>query len=196
MSESDRQPKPRRPVFEVAVAIAAIALVTAGLRQFFGGEAERLDSRPTGTIEDVLALRDRDDLNVLFVLVDTLRADRLGSYGYERDTSPNIDALAATGLRFAQHVSQSSWTKCSMSSLWTGLYPARTRSLRAYDVISEEATMPAERFRDAGFRTAAVWRNGWIAPNFGFSQGFEIYLSPRGRRDPSAGPETCSGRWR
>jgi arylsulfatase A-like enzyme len=39
--------------------------------------------------------------------------------------------------------------------------------------------MPAEIFRDAGFRTAGIWRNGWIAPNFGFGQGFEIYLSPR-----------------
>jgi len=184
MSESDRRPKPRRPVFARAAAIAAIALVAAGLWQFFGGEGGRADPRPIGTIEDVLALRDRTDLNVLFVLVDTLRADRLGNYGYERDTSPNIDALAATGIRFAQQVSQSSWTKCSMASLWTGLYPARTRSLRAYDVISEEATMPAERFRDAGFRTAAVWRNGWVAPNFGFSQGFEIYLNPRGQRRP------------
>ncbi|MBW2693630.1 MAG: sulfatase [Deltaproteobacteria bacterium] len=170
--------KPRRPVLEVVAAIAAIALLAAGIRHFFDGEAERPDSRPTGTIEDVLALRDRDDVNVLFILVDTLRADRLGCYGYERDTSPNLDALAATGIRFAQQVSQSSWTKCSMSSLWTGLYPARTRSLRAYDVLSEQATTPAEIFQEAGFRTAAVWRNGWIAPNFGFSQGFEIYLSP------------------
>jgi len=182
MSEPDRRMQPRILVFGVAVAIAVIALVAVGLRHSFGGEGERPDSRPTGTIEDVLALRDRDDLNVLFVLVDTLRADRLGSYGYERDTSPNFDSLATTGIRFAQQVSQSSWTKCSMSSLWTGLYPARTRSLRAYDVISDKATMPAEVFRDAGFRTAAVWRNGWIAPNFGFSQGFEIYLSPSGRR--------------
>jgi arylsulfatase A-like enzyme len=182
MSETDRRMKPRRPVLEVAAAIAAIAFVAAGLLHFFDREGERPASRPVGTIEDVLALRDRDDLNVLFVLVDTLRADRLGSYGYERDTSPNIDALATSGLRFAQQVSQSSWTKCSMSSLWTGLYPARTRSLRAYDVISDAATMPAELFQDAGYRTAAVWRNGWIAPNFGFSQGFEIYLSPRGGR--------------
>jgi arylsulfatase A-like enzyme len=58
----------------------------------------------------------------LFVLVDTLRADRLGSYGYERETSPNLDALAATGVRFAQQISQSSRTKCSMASLWNGLY--------------------------------------------------------------------------
>ena len=179
MTEPEHQVKPRRKVFAVAAAIFAIALVIAGLRGIFSAGDESRDSRPRGAIEDVLALRDRSDLNVLFILVDTLRADRLGVYGYERETSPNLDALAASGIRFAQQVSQSSWTKCSMSSLWTGLYPARTRSLRAYDVISEEATMPAEVFRDAGFRTAGVWRNGWIAPNFGFSQGFEIYLSPR-----------------
>jgi len=182
MSEPEHRVKPRRRLLEAIAAIAAVALLVAGMRSFFSGEAEGRGSRPTGTIEDVLALRNRSDLNVLFVLVDTLRADRLGSYGYGRDTSPNIDALAATGIRFAQQVSQSSWTKCSMSSLWTGLYPARTRSLRAYDVLSEEATMPAEIFREAGFRTAAVWRNGWIAPNFGFAQGFEIYLSPSGMR--------------
>jgi len=184
MTRPEHRVKPRRRVFEVVVAIAAIALLAAGIWHFFRGDGEHGDSRPAGTIEDILTLRDRGDLNVLFVLVDTLRADRLGSYGYARDTSPNIDALAATGVRFAQQVSQSSWTKCSMSSLWTGLYPARTRSLRAYDVISEQATMPAEIFREAGFRTAAIWRNGWIAPNFGFSQGFEIYLSPRGPRGP------------
>jgi arylsulfatase A-like enzyme len=182
MSEPEHRVKPRRRVLEVVACIAAVALLVAGMRSFLSGGGEGRDSRPSGTIEDVLALRNRSDLNVLFVLVDTLRADRLGSYGYERDTSPNIDALAATGIRFAQQDSQSSWTKCSMSSLWTGLYPARTRSLRAYDVLSERATMPAEIFREAGFRTAAVWRNGWIAPNFGFSQGFEIYLSPRGMR--------------
>ena len=63
-----------------------------------------------------------------------------------------------------------------MASLWTGLYPVRTRVLRAYDVLSPEARLPAEVFREAGFRTAGLWRNGWIAPNFGFAQGFEIYL--------------------
>jgi choline-sulfatase len=172
----------RRKMVAVAAALFAVALIGAGLRGIFSGEDQSRDSRPRGAIEDVLALRDRSDLNVLFILVDTLRADRLGAYGYERDTSPNLDALAASGIRFAQQVSQSSWTKCSMSSLWTGLYPARTRSLRAYDVISEGATMPAEIFRDAGFRTAAIWRNGWVAPNFGFAQGFEIYLQPRIKR--------------
>ena len=50
----------------------------------------------------------------------------------------------------------------------------------------EEATLPAEILREAGFRTAGVWRNGWVAPNFGFGQGFEVYERPRpGQRSPS-----------
>ncbi len=180
MSEAERRARPRRRAFGVLVAVLAALLVAGGLYRLVAGVGSR-DPRPRGSLEDLLALRDRGDLNVLFILVDTLRADRLGAYGYERDTSPNIDALAATGIRFARQVSQSSWTKCSMASLWTGLYPARTRVLRAYDALSQEARMPAEIFREAGFRTTAIWRNGWIAPNFGFSQGFEIYLSPNPR---------------
>jgi arylsulfatase A-like enzyme len=182
MSEAEGRSSPRRRALGVLAAVVAVALLAAGLYGLVTG-GEGRDSRPRGTLEDVLALRDRDDVNVLFILVDTLRADRLGAYGYERDTSPNLDALAATGIRFAQQVSQSSWTKCSMASLWTGLYPVRTRVLRSYDAISPEARMPAEVFQEAGFRTAAIWRNGWIAPNFGFSQGFEIYLSPRARQE-------------
>ncbi|MBW1844501.1 MAG: sulfatase [Deltaproteobacteria bacterium] len=185
MSESERQNKPRRRPFAVIAALVAFALITAGLVRLALDASDR-DSRPQGTLEDVLALRERDELNVLFILVDTLRADRLGVYGYERDTSPNLDALAATGIRFAQQVSQSSWTKCSMASLWTGLYPVRSRVLRAYDVVSPEALMPAEVFQEAGFRTAGIWRNGWIDSNFGFSQGFEVYLSPRSQRRKGA----------
>jgi arylsulfatase A-like enzyme len=173
--------KPRPQLLWVLAALVALALITAGLSRLVIDAGDR-NPRPRGTLEDVLALRERGDLNVLFILVDTLRADRLGVYGYERDTSPNLDALAATGIRFAEQVSQSSWTKCSMASLWTGLYPVRTRVLRAYDVVSPGARMPAEIFQEAGFRTAGIWRNGWIDPNFGFSQGFEIYLSPRSQR--------------
>ncbi len=182
MTESEHGAAPRRRWLVVLGAVAAAALFAGGLFRI----AIEIDSRPRGTIEDVLALRDRDALNVLFILVDTLRADRLGVYGHERDTSPNLDALAAGGIRFAQQVSQSSWTKCSMASLWTGLYPSRTRVLRSQDVLSSDALLPAEIFEEAGFRTAAVWRNSWIAPNFGFSQGFDIYLRPRPQRNRRA----------
>ena len=61
-------------------------------------------------------MAERDDLNVLFILVDTLRADRLSAYGYERETSPFLAELAETGVRFSQHIGQSSWTSCSLIS--------------------------------------------------------------------------------
>ncbi len=143
------------------------------------------DSRPLGGEAEILGLADREDLNVIFIVVDTLRAEHLGAYGYARDTSPTIDRLASKGVRFARNLSQSSWTKSSMASLWSGLYPMHTGVTRYNHVVSDEVVMPAERFRDAGFRTIGIYRNGWIAPTFGFSQGFDVYThSPRRRMNP------------
>jgi arylsulfatase A-like enzyme len=65
-----------------------------------------------------------------------------------------------------------------MASLWTGLYPVRTGITRYDDVIPEVARMPAEILREAGFQTVGLYRNGWVAPTFGFDQGFEIYERP------------------
>jgi arylsulfatase A-like enzyme len=136
-------------------------------------------SRPSGKPADIAKLRERGDLNLVFILVDTLRADRLGAYGYSRPTSPEIDALANSGILFKHVVSQSSWTKASMASMWTGTWPAKNGVLRYDHVLPQEALMPAEIMRAAGFRTAGLWRNGWVAPNFGFDQGFEFYLNPK-----------------
>jgi arylsulfatase A-like enzyme len=144
------------------------------------------DPRPVGTVADIEALRSRDDVNVVFVLIDTLRADHLHAWGHRRETSPFLDRLAASGVRFAHHVSQSSWTKCSMASLWTGLYPARTGVTRFDHVVSDEARLPAEILRDAGFRTAGLFRNGWVESYFGFDQGFEVYAKPVGRPAPAS----------
>jgi len=134
---------------------------------------------------ELAALQERDDVNVLFLLVDTLRADRLSVYGYDRETSPALDYLANTGIRFAENRAQSSWTKASMASLWTGLYPVHTGVVRHVDVLSEEARTPAEILRDEGYVSAGIWRNGWVAPNFGFSQGFEIYQTPSPKQAPA-----------
>ncbi len=136
------------------------------------------DRRPLGTAADIAALAERDDVNVLFIVIDTLRADRLGSYGYERDTSPLLDILAHRGVRFDRHLAQSSWTKCSMASLWTGLYPNRTGVTRFDEVVPAAARLPAEILSDHGFRTAGIFRNGWVRGYFGFRQGFEVYARP------------------
>jgi arylsulfatase A-like enzyme len=136
------------------------------------------DRRPVGTLEDLGRLPDRDDVNLLFILVDTLRADRMSAYRYERDTTPTLRYLADTGIRFDRHWAQSSWTKTSMASLWTSLYPVRTDVLDYRDAIAPDALMPAEILGEAGFATAGIWRNGWVAPNFGFGQGFDVYVAP------------------
>jgi arylsulfatase A-like enzyme len=136
------------------------------------------DPRPIGTADDIAALSQRKDLNVVFVLIDTLRAGRLSTYGYGRPTSPFLDLIASQGVRFGRHLSQSSWTKCSMASLWTSLYPQRSGVTRFDDVISPQAKTAVEVFHDAGFRTAGIWRNGWVESYFGFDQGFDVYMRP------------------
>jgi len=166
----------RRLIKSTLLALASTGLILVGLYLVVD---IRTNPRPVGGAAEIATLSEREDLNVLFVLIDTLRADRLSTYGYSRETSPNIDALAATGVRFAQNLSQSSWTKCSMASLWTGSYPARTGVTRSPQKVADAVRMPAEILNDAGFRTFAIWRNGWIRPAFGFSQGFEVYHSPR-----------------
>ena len=143
-----------------------------------------IPSRPTGEPSDLRGLRERGDLNVVFVLIDTLRADRLSAYGYARPTSPTLEDVAASGVRFARVEAQSSWTKCSMASLWTGLFPHRTGVLRFQHALPETARLPAEIFREAGYATAGIYRNGWVGDNFGFSQGFDLYLMPASRKDP------------
>jgi arylsulfatase A-like enzyme len=144
----------------------------------------RLPSRPSGEIEDLRALRERSDLNVVFVLIDTLRADRLSAYGYARPTSPTLEEIAGSAVRFARVEAQSSWTKTSMASLWTGLHPHRTGVVRFQHGLPMAARLPAEIFQEAGFVTAGIFRNGWVDSNFGFAQGFDLYVNPTPRKDP------------
>ena len=170
-----------RSVFDSAwlyVSLACVLLVVGVYTQV----DITLPKRPTGTVADLASLRERDDVNVIWVLIDTLRADRLSAYGYERATSPILDAIAKRGIRFANVESQSSWTKASMASLWTSMYPQRTGVHHFSHAIPEEAKLPAEILKEAGFRTAGIYRNGWVMPNFGFAQGFDLYIRPQPSR--------------
>ena len=142
--------------------------------------------RAPGSVEDIVALRDRTDVNILFVLVDTLRASKMSAYGYERDTTPFFEELARTGIRFDRHTAQSSWTKSSMASLWSSLSPLRSGVTKFNHTLSSEIQMPAEILSEAGFKTVGIYRNGWVEGYFGFGQGFEKYYRPMGNaRDPS-----------
>ena len=161
-------------------SLAGVLFVVLIMTQF----EIRPPSRSKGTVADIQKLKDRKDLNLVFIVIDTLRADRVHAYGYKRETSPALDYLAQTGLRFDRVISQSSWTKSSMASLWTSTWPARNGVLRWSERLPQAVDMPAELLKQAGFHTAGIWRNGWVAPNFGFDQGFDTYLRPQ----PGAAP--------
>ncbi len=117
--------------------------------------------------------------NLVLILVDTLRADHLGTYGYERPTSPRIDALANEGIRFERAISQAAWTKPSVASLFTGRFVHEHGVIRNLDALGDELPTLASRLDDAGYRTAAFSANPWITPEFRFSRGFEEFESGR-----------------
>jgi arylsulfatase A-like enzyme len=176
-----RQLLKRRWPWLAAAALVGLAVFAGMLRLNLGGDR---DDRPRGGADAIAALRERGDTNLLFIVVDMLRAERLSSYGYARETSPLFDLLASRGALFRHHTAQSSWTKCSMASLWTSLQPQRNGITRFDHVLSEDAQLPAEILRAAGFRTAGLYRNGWVAPEFGFGQGFDVYDRPVSGRPP------------
>ncbi len=123
--------------------------------------------------------------NVLLILVDALRADHLGAWGYGRATSKNIDALAVEGVLFERAYAQAPWTKPSIPSLFTALYPIQhgvyegetpgSAGFLESDVLSDELTTLAEVFRAAGYRTGAFVNNAHLLPQQGFAQGFDVY---------------------
>ncbi len=159
---------------------AAVLAILAVASQF----ELKLPSRPVGGVEELRQLRERDDTSVVFVLIDTLRADRLSTYGYVRETSPSMTELAKRSVRYAHVESQSSWTKASLASVWTSLYPMRAGVMQVEDGIPDQVELPAERLKALGFTTAGLFRNGWVGRNFGFHQGFDVYIRPETDEDP------------
>ncbi len=127
--------------------------------------------------------------NVVIVLVDALRADHLGCYGYALPTSPFIDQLAARGILFERARSTASQTVPSVLSLWTSAYPSRHGNQyfaqrnsfrldesRSRPRVPDDLALIAEDFARLGYATGAVVANPWLHPDFGFARGFERYV--------------------
>ena len=114
--------------------------------------------------------------NILLITIDTLRADRLGCYGYQRGLTPLLDRLAARGVRFQQASTSVPVTLPSHASLMTATYP-RVHGARSNGAsrLSPDATTLAERLRAAGWRTGAIIAADVLARHYGLDQGFEVY---------------------
>jgi arylsulfatase A-like enzyme len=113
--------------------------------------------------------------SVVVFLVDTLRADRLGAYGFERPTSPTFDAFARDGILFEDVWAQAPWTRPTVASIFTGL-PASTHGAGGFDRgLPDSLDTLAEVMKRGGYRTGAVVANHVVNARFGFAQGFDSW---------------------
>jgi len=124
-------------------------------------EVPRIEPAPRG-----------DGPNLILLSIDTLRADHLGCYGYERSTSPSIDRLASEGVLFEQVVSSSSWTLPAHASMLTGLNPTRHGAVRPTRPLATRLDTVAELLWDHGYMTAAFTGPPFVSAQNGFAQGF------------------------
>lgn len=113
--------------------------------------------------------------NLIVIVIDAQRADRLSAYGAPRETSPAIARLAAGGVRFTRAMAPSNRTGTSMSSIWTGQLPSRHGVFRRGEVLRDDFVTVAEALRANGYRTGAWCPNPSLHRRFGLSQGWDVY---------------------
>ncbi|MCZ6598192.1 MAG: sulfatase-like hydrolase/transferase, partial [Planctomycetota bacterium] len=117
----------------------------------------------------------RDHSNVILIVVDTLRADRLGAYGNRRGLTPNLDVLAAESVRFEQCWATSSWTLPSFASMLTSTHGGQHRAWLNDTRLGRGLTTLPEAFRRRGYRTHAITDGGFVGPGFGLDRGFMVF---------------------
>jgi arylsulfatase A-like enzyme len=172
--------------FAAAAGVGAVVLFGVAAHGRSGTRAGLDDAAATPR---AVARPDGERPNVVLISIDSLRADHLGCYGYPRATSPHIDALAATGMRFTTTWSSTSWTLPAHVSLLTG----RTllgHGVREYrDTIPPSVPLLAEQLQKAGYATAGVVAAPFLSARYGFARGFDHY-------DESAVSSSHADSWR
>ncbi|MCP5052199.1 MAG: sulfatase-like hydrolase/transferase, partial [bacterium] len=158
-SESGATSK-RRLLIPLVIGLLAVAVVLALTVFSGGGGAIRLD----------------ENTNLLVITLDTMRADRIGAYGYEEAQTPNLDRLAREGVLFENCYSPVPLTLPSHSTLFTGRYPVAhgVRGNGIYLLPGAEVTL-AEKMKANGYQTAGVISSFVLLSKFGLNQGFDFF---------------------
>ncbi len=127
--------------------------------------------------------------DIILVLLDSVRADHMSCYGYQRNTTPVMDSLAAHGAMWTNVQAQSSWTLPAMASILTGLSPrshyAGCHDGEFYGIDPTLFTIPLMLKRRAGYQTAAIFNSDLMSEKFAFDAGFDYFdcMGIMGKRD-------------
>lgn len=133
--------------------------------------------------------------DILFLVLDTQRADRLGCYGHQRAVTPNLDRFAQEAVLFAQAISPAQWTIPSHASMFTGLYPTAHQVTQSHRALGPERPHLAELMSAAGYETVAFCNNPLVGIlNNGFKRGFHTFFN-YGGAFPSTPAESSSLPW-
>ncbi|MCA9980938.1 MAG: sulfatase, partial [Anaerolineales bacterium] len=116
--------------------------------------------------------------DIIFIVLDTHRADRLGCYGYQRPTSPNLDQFAAQAVLFEQAISPAQWTIPSHASFFTGLYPTAHQVTQSSHSLGTDTPHLVELVHASGYETVAFCNNPLVGIlDNGFQRGFEAFYN-------------------
>lgn len=160
-----------------------IKLPAKGGRFRLSLETENSDGAFAFWINPIVVPEKENPAGIILISLDTLRADHLGCYGYERPTSPAIDALSTEGTLFLQAISTSNWTLPAHVSLLTSSDSARHGVMAVDDLIPNELRSLAEILSDNGFTCGAITGGGFVSSKYGLARGFDFYNEGEGAVD-------------
>lgn len=126
-------------------------------------------------VEGLASLTASPPPNIIVILPDALRADRLSCYGYTGHQTPHIDAFARDAVLYRHTTSQAAWTKPACATILTSLYPSSHHAQRQEDALPDAVTTLAEVLGANGYHTAAFFTNHNLRTEFNFQQGYAEY---------------------
>lgn len=156
----------------IPLALAGLGIALLALTPSLIG-ARKASALPAGNWAATMSQSPRP--NIVFIMIDTVRADHLPMYGYNRPTAPHLSALARESALLTQMYAQAPSTRPSVATLFSSLYPVVHKVHDNQDYLSDSAVVLAEVLRDAGYRTFAISANANVSPTFGYAQGFDTF---------------------
>ncbi len=163
----------RKPLFFILIGVlVAVLIIFFILTRFLPTKEDRYISE----LEELMRPLDVSELNILFITLDTTRADHLGCYGYDRAETPNMDRLAETGILFKNATCQVPFTLPSHASMFTGTYPFYhgVRDNGGF-YLEQESTTLAEVLKVHGMATSAFVGAFVVDSRWGLDQGIDYY---------------------